>query len=138
MFLRRVATRIIELDRGKLYDWTCDYDTFLERKEAKLASEEKTWSEFDKKLAREEVWVRQGIKARRTRNEGRVRELQKLRSERAKRRERVGNATIVVQDAERSGRLVIEARDLTQQWSGAAEPVFEHLNLTIMSRSCAA
>jgi len=132
MFLRRVATRIIELDRGKLYDWTCDYDTFLERKEAKLASEEKTWSEFDKKLAREEVWVRQGIKARRTRNEGRVRELQKLRSERAKRRERVGNATIVVQDAERSGRLVIEARDLTQQWSGAAEPVFEHLNLTIM------
>ncbi|OIO02470.1 MAG: ABC transporter ATP-binding protein [Desulfovibrionaceae bacterium CG1_02_65_16] len=132
MFLRRVATRIIELDRGKLFDWTCDYDTFLARKEAQLASEEKTWSEFDKKLAREEVWVRQGIKARRTRNEGRVRELEKLRTERARRRERVGNATIVVQDAERSGKLVIEAQNLCQQWAGAAEPVFEHLNLTVM------
>jgi ATP-binding cassette subfamily F protein uup len=132
MFLRRIATRIIELDRGKLADWTCDYDTFLTRKEAQLASEEKTWSEFDKKLAREEVWVRQGIKARRTRNEGRVRELVKLREERAKRRERSGNAKIVVQDAERSGRLVIEAQGLGHQWPGAAEPVFEGLDLTIM------
>ncbi len=132
MFLRRVATRIIELDRGRLSDWTCDYDTFLSRKEQQLASEEKTWSEFDKKLAREEVWVRQGIKARRTRNEGRVRELLQLRAERAKRRERTGNATIVVQEAERSSRLVIEARDLTMRWPGAAEPVFEHLNLTVM------
>ncbi len=132
MFLRRIATRIIELDRGKLADWTCDYDTFLERKEAMLASEEKTWAEFDKKLAREEVWVRQGIKARRTRNEGRVRELKKLREERAQRRERTGTATIVVQDAERSGKLVIEAKKITHFWSGAETPVFKDLDLTIM------
>ncbi len=75
MFLRKIATRIIELDRGNLADWSCDYDTFLKRKEELLDAEEKNWSEFDKKLAREEVWIRQGIKARRTRNEGRVRAL---------------------------------------------------------------
>ncbi len=132
MFLRRIATRIIELDRGKLADWTCDYDTFMERKEALLASEEKGWAEFDKKLAREEVWVRQGIKARRTRNEGRVRELKKLREERAKRRERSGNATIIVQEAERSGRLVIEAAKISHTWPGSEVPVFQDLNLTIM------
>jgi len=132
MFLRRIATRIIELDRGKLADWTCGYDTFVERKEALLASEEKGWAEFDKKLAREEVWVRQGIKARRTRNEGRVRELKKLREERAQRRERSGNATIIVQEAERSGRLVIEARKISHTWPGSEQPVFKDLDLTIM------
>lgn len=132
MFLRRVATRIIELDRGKLADWTCDYDTFLVRKEAMLASEEKTWAEFDKKLAREEVWVRQGVKARRTRNEGRVRELKKLRDERAQRRERTGTATIVVQDAERSGKLVIEAKKISHTWPGTDTPVFKDLDLTII------
>jgi len=132
MFLRRVATRIIELDRGKLADWTCDYDTFLERKEALLASEEKGWAEFDKKLAREEVWVRQGIKARRTRNEGRVRELKLLREERAKRRERSGNATIIVQEAERSGKLVIEAKKISHTWPGSQTPVFKDLDLAIM------
>jgi len=132
MFLRRIATRIIELDRGKLADWTCDYDTFLVRKEALLASEEKGWAEFDKKLAREEVWVRQGVKARRTRNEGRVRELKKLRDERAQRRERSGNAKIIVQEAERSGRLVIEATGITHRWHELSEPVFQNLDLTIM------
>ncbi|MBI5519814.1 MAG: ATP-binding cassette domain-containing protein [Desulfovibrio sp.] len=132
MFLRRIATRIIELDRGRLADWSCDYDTFLARKEALLEAEEKNWAEFDKKLAREEVWVRQGIKARRTRNEGRVRELKKLREERARRRERMGTATIVVQDAERSGRLVIEAKGISHVWPGAPEPVFKDLSLTVM------
>jgi len=131
MFLRRIATRIIELDRGKLADWTCDYDTFLTRKEALLESEEKGWAEFDKKLAREEVWVRQGIKARRTRNEGRVRELKKLRDERAQRRERSGNAKIIVQEAERSGKLVIEATGVTHAWTGC-EPVIKDLDLTVM------
>jgi len=131
MFLRRMATRILELDRGKLSDFACDYDTFLTRKEAMLASEEKTWSEFDKKLAREEVWVRQGIKARRTRNEGRVRELLKLREERALRRERPGSASIAVQEAERSGRLVVEAKAAGYAWQGG-EVVFEGLNLTIL------
>jgi len=134
MFLRRIATRIIELDRGKLADWSCDYDTFLARKEALLASEEKNRAEFDKKLAREEVWIRQGVKARRTRNEGRVRELEKLRAERARRRERTGKATIVVQDAERSGKLVVEAQGVSYAWGerAAARPVFENLDLTIM------
>ena len=134
MFLRRIATRIIELDRGKLADWSCDYDTFLTRKEAMLASEEKTWAEFDKKLAREEVWVRQGVKARRTRNEGRVRELKKLRDERALRRERTGTATIIVQEAERSGKLVVEAKGVSYCWDDGPEatPVFRDLNLSIM------
>ena len=82
-FLRRVATRIVELDRGRLVDWGGDYDTYLERKEAALAVEEREWALFDKKLAQEEVWIRTGIKARRTRNEGRVRALEALRVERA-------------------------------------------------------
>ncbi|MBU1230027.1 MAG: ATP-binding cassette domain-containing protein [Proteobacteria bacterium] len=132
MFLRRIATRIIELDRGKLADWSCDYDTFLLRKEALLASEEKGWAEFDKKLAREEVWVRQGVKARRTRNEGRVRELKKLRDERASRRERSGNATIIVQNAERSGKLVVEAQGVSFSWGAAERPVFQNLDLSII------
>ncbi len=81
-FLRKLATRIVELDRGNLYDWACDYDTFLERKEALINSEEKENQLFDKKLAEEEIWIRKGIKARRTRNEGRVRALKKMREER--------------------------------------------------------
>ena len=79
MFLRKLATRILEIDRGRLFDWSCDYDTFLSRKEAALAAEETQNALFDKKLAEEEVWIRTGIKARRTRNEGRVRALEKLR-----------------------------------------------------------
>ncbi len=130
MFLRRVATRIIELDRGRLADWSCDYDTFLARKEALLEAEEKNWSEFDKKLAREEAWIRQGIKARRTRNEGRVRALKALREERTQRRERTGSASVVIQEAERSGRMVAEATDVSCAWDG--RPVFAGLTTTIM------
>src|SRR5215210_842654 len=89
-FLRRLATRIVELDRGRLVDWGTDYDTYLQRKEAALAAEGREWEEFDKKLAKEEVWIRTGIQARRTRNEGRVRALESLRVERNARRERVG------------------------------------------------
>jgi len=88
-FLRRLATRIVELDRGQLVDWGVDYDRYLERKEAALAVEAREWSEFDKKLAKEEVWIRTGIQARRTRNEGRVRSLEALRVERTRRRDRV-------------------------------------------------
>ncbi|MES2522391.1 MAG: ATP-binding cassette domain-containing protein [Gemmatimonadota bacterium] len=109
-FLRRVATRIVELDRGRLFDWGGDYDTYLVRKEAQLASEAREWEEFDKKLAKEEVWIRTGIQARRTRNEGRVRALEALRVERGERRERIGTVRMGVQDAERSGKLVIEAK----------------------------
>ncbi len=79
MFLQHLANRILEIDRGRLFDWSCDYDTFLARKEAWLAAEEKQAALFDKKLAAEEVWIRTGIKARRTRNEGRVRALEKMR-----------------------------------------------------------
>ncbi|MEF2145648.1 MAG: ATP-binding cassette domain-containing protein [Desulfovibrionaceae bacterium] len=138
MFLRRIATRIIELDRGHLADWSCDYETFLDRKDAQLAVEEKNRAEFDKKLAREEVWIRQGIKARRTRNEGRVRELKKLREERGKRRERLGSAKIVVQEAERSGKMVIHAEDVSYAWpesernGDSSGAVFRDLNLTVM------
>ncbi|MCC7262032.1 MAG: ATP-binding cassette domain-containing protein [Candidatus Latescibacteria bacterium] len=112
-FLRRVATRIAELDRGRLVDWGGAYDTYLERKEAALAVEEREWAEFDKKLAREEAWIRTGIKARRTRNEGRVRALEVLRRERGARRERTGAAKLQAQESDRSGRLVIEARGVS-------------------------
>ncbi|MUM76142.1 ATP-binding cassette domain-containing protein [Pseudodesulfovibrio sp. F-1] len=111
-FLRRLATRIVELDRGNLYSWECDYATYVERKEADLAAEAKQNHNFDRKLAEEEAWIRQGIKARRTRNMGRVRELIKLREERRARRERGGTARMVIQEAERTGKLVIEATDL--------------------------
>ena len=112
-FLRNVATRIVELDRGRLVDWGTDYDTYLIRKEAALAVEEREFAEFDRKLAKEEVWIRTGVQARRTRNEGRVRNLEALRVERSKRRERGGAAQMEVQVAERSGRLVAEAHGVT-------------------------
>jgi ATP-binding cassette subfamily F protein uup len=111
-FLRKLSTRIVEVDRGRLLDWPCDYSTFLQRKEAALETEIQQQALFDKKLAREEVWVRTGVKARRTRSEGRVRELLKLREERRERQDRVGNVRLQVQDAERSGRLVIEAKQI--------------------------
>ncbi len=111
-FLRRLATRIVELDRGRLVDWGTDYATYLERKEVALSAEAKEWAEFDKKLAQEEVWIRTGIQARRTRNEGRVRALESLRVERGERRERVGTVRLQAQESERSGKLVIEARDV--------------------------
>ena len=130
MFLRKIATRIIELDRGNLADWSCDYDTFLKRKEELLDAEEKNWSEFDKKLAREEVWIRQGIKARRTRNEGRVRALKKLRDERKQRRERTGKATIEIQEAARSGKVVAETVNASYAWDD--KPIFKNISTTIM------
>lgn len=108
MFLRNLATRIFEIDRGRVFDWSCDYDTFLSRKEAALAAEETQNALFDKKLAEEEVWIRTGIKARRTRNEGRVRALEKLRRIRSDRRESTGKVQLAIQEGERSGMLVAE------------------------------
>lgn len=108
MFLRKLATRILEIDRGRLFDWSCDYDTFLDRKEAALAAEETQDALFDKKLAEEEIWIRTGIKARRTRNEGRVRALERLRQIRSERRETGGKVQLAIQEAERSGMLVAE------------------------------
>lgn len=115
-FLRRLATRIVELDRGRIFDWACDYDTFLARREGALQSEEVEWERFDKKLAREEVWVRQGIKARRTRNEGRVKALEKMRQERRERRQRVGTARMILQEGERSGRMVMEVKKISHRY----------------------
>ena len=108
MFLRKLASRILEIDRGRLFDWSCDYDTFLKRKEAALAAEETQNALFDKKLAEEEVWIRTGIKARRTRNEGRVRALEKLRRIRSDRREASGKVQLAIQEGERSGMLVAD------------------------------
>lgn len=111
-FLQKVATRIVEVDRGRLLSFDCDYNTYIERRQAMLDAEGKAWQDFDKNLAKEEIWVRQGIKARRTRNEGRVRALMQLRRERDLRRERTGKARIGIQEAARSGRLVVDAEKL--------------------------
>ena len=108
-FLQKIATRIVDLDRGRLTSWPGDYADYLEKKAAALEEEARHNALFDKKLAQEESWIRQGIKARRTRNEGRVRALKQLRNERAERRNRLGQAKIELEQAERSGKLVIEA-----------------------------
>ena len=129
-FLRRVATRIVELDRGRLVDWGPDYDRYVERKASALDAESKQWAEFDRTLAKEEVWIRTGIQARRTRNEGRVRALEALRVERSVRRERVGNVRLQAQEAERSGRLVVEARDV--DFSRGDRAIVRGLTTTIM------
>ena len=115
-FLKRLATRIIELDRGRLSSWSCDYNTYVDRKEAALEAEAQQQAAFDKRLAQEETWIRSGIMARRTRNEGRVRALKQLREERRERRERLGVARLQVQEAERSGRLVIEAKAISHRF----------------------
>jgi ABC transport system ATP-binding/permease protein len=129
-FLRRLATRILELDRGKLADWGSDYDTYLLRKDEALAAEQKAWDEFDRKLAIEETWIRTGIQARRTRNEGRVRALEALRVERRARRERVGTVRFSAQESERSGRLVVEARDVS--FAHEDRPIVRGFSTTIM------
>lgn len=117
-FMQKIANRILELDRGRIFDWRCDYTTFLQRKEAWLESEETQNMLFDKKLAKEEVWIRKGIKARRTRNEGRVRELKKMREERAERRDIAGKVKMSLQKAETSGKMIIEAEDVRFGFSG--------------------
>ncbi|MEN8730325.1 MAG: ATP-binding cassette domain-containing protein, partial [Desulfuromonadales bacterium] len=112
-FLRNLASRIVEIDRGRLFDFACDYDTFLQRKDELLHAEARKQARFDKKMAEEEVWIRKGIKARRTRNEGRVRALKKMREEFRQRRERAGTARLGLHEAERSGKLVAEVKGLT-------------------------
>jgi len=111
-FLRKIANRILELDRGQLVSYDCDYDTYLKRRQAAAEAEEKQNRTFDKKLSQEEAWIRQGIKARRTRNEGRVRALEKMRAAFRARRKQIGNARLQMQDTETTGRLVIEAKDI--------------------------
>lgn len=113
MFLRHLADRILEIDRGRLFDWSCDYDTFLRRKEAALAAEEKQNALFDKKLAQEEAWIRQGIEARRTRNEGRVRALIEMRRQRRGRRSGPAQVSMRLDEGTRSGQLVIDAQKIS-------------------------
>lgn len=112
-FLRSVARRILEIDRGRIFDWSCDYATFLKRKEAELAAESHQNSEFDKVLAQEEIWVRQGVKERRKRNQGRVRRLEEMRLSRRDRREKVGSVQVQIQEGQRSGNLVAEVKGLS-------------------------
>lgn len=131
-FVRRLATRVVELDRGALHSYACAYDVYLERREQRLDNEDKQAAAFDKKLAREEAWIRQGIKARRTRNMGRVRALRAMREERSARRERLGNARMLAQEAERSGKLVIEARNVSFAYPDG-HPVFHDFS-TIIQR----
>ncbi len=117
-FVRRIATRILELDRGTVRTWNFGYDRFVELRDARLEDEEKANKLFDKRLAEEEAWIRRGIKARRTRNEGRVRALKRMREERNERRERQGNVQMQILEAEKSGRLVARATGLTYNWPG--------------------
>src|SRR5690554_4762984 len=117
-FLQALATRIVQLDRGQLVSFPGDYRNYLQKREALLAAEAEQNAQFDKKLAQEEVWIRQGIKARRTRNEGRVRALEKLRRERSQRREVQGNVSMQIQEGDRSGKLVVEVENIGQSFDG--------------------
>jgi ABC transport system ATP-binding/permease protein len=119
VFLQNLATRIIEIDRGRLLNWACGYRDFLDRREAALDAEEAQKNQFMKKLAKEEEWVRKGVKARRTRNEGRVRELLRLREEQQAWRRQIGGPRITIQEAEHTGRLVAEVEDVTHGYGAA-------------------
>ncbi len=113
MFMSRLATRILELDRGKIFSWTCDYKTFLERKQAALDVEETRWDHFDKKLAEEEIWIRKGVKARRCRNEGRVKALERLREEKKAQRKAIGQVRMRAQKVDPSGHRVAKISQLS-------------------------
>jgi ATP-binding cassette subfamily F protein uup len=129
-FLRHMADRILEIDRGRIFDWSCDYDTFLVRKEEALAAEEKHDALFDTRLAQEEAWIRTGIKARRTRNEGRVRALESLRRERSQRRDAVGRVKLEIQEADRSGMLVAALDGVSFQRD--SRPIIHGLTTSVM------
>src|SRR5690606_40711469 len=126
---RRLATRFIELDRGRLFSYAVNYEDYLQQREQRLEIESREQALFDKNLAEEERWIRQGIKARRTRNEGRVRALKKLRDVRAQRREQIGSARFGLDDAERSGKLVAELQQVS--YSIAGKQLIDTLDLVI-------
>ena len=132
-FLRRLATRILDLDRGNLRSYTCSYDQYLERREDELRVEAEQAALFDKRLAQEEAWVRRGIKARRTRNEGRVRALQQMRLERRARREETGKVSAQLQEAERSGRIVLKCRGVRHHYGDATDSeIIRDFDLTML------
>ena len=128
-FIQRVANKTLDLDRGQLTRWECDYDTYLIRKAELLAGEAKQQAVFDKKLAEEEVWIRKGIQARRTRNEGRVRALKKMREERAVRRNIQGKTKLDLSDAQQSGRKVITVDEISYAWG--EQTLIENFSTTI-------
>ncbi len=128
-FVRRTANRIFELDRGRVRSWDFPYDKFVQFRDQALAEEEKANALFDKKLAEEEVWIRKGIQARRTRNEGRVRALIKMREERATRRSRTGNVNMQITEADRSGRLVARLKNVSYSYDGS--PLISDLSTEI-------
>jgi len=129
-FLRALATRIVEIDRGSVTSWPGDYDNYLRRREERLHAQAQENRRFDRLLAQEEVWIRQGIKARRTRNEGRVRALKAMRSERAKRREPGGHVRMAAAEAQASGRKVVEAAHVRQAYAGRV--LLEDVSTTIL------
>lgn len=129
-FLRRLATRIIDLDRGHITSWPGNYDNYLLKKEEALRIEAEQDALFDKRLAQEEVWIRQGIKARRTRNEGRVRRLEAMRRERSERRNVQGNVSLAVSTGDKSGKLVFEADNISFNYEG--KPLVKHFSTRVM------
>jgi ATP-binding cassette subfamily F protein uup len=131
-FARKISNRTAELDRGELFAFDCGYGEFLQRRQQLLEAEETARDRFDKRLAEEEAWLRRGIKARRTRNEGRVKALMNMREEHRRRRERQGSVRMAVAGAERSGDLVLECEDLTFSWTDQAEPLIEDFTTMIM------
>ena len=130
-FMNNLATRFIEIDRGQLAEFNCNYATYLQRKEEILEVEDRQNALFDKRLSQEEVWIRQGIKARRTRNEGRVRALESMRREYADRRKRQGTARMDIQQAERSGKIVAEAQNISFAFAGDQQPVVRDFSTLI-------
>ncbi|UTM58807.1 ABC transporter ATP-binding protein [Photobacterium sp. CCB-ST2H9] len=129
-FIRSMSTRIVDLDRGQLNSFPGDYDKYLDAKEELLRVESEQNAEFDKKLAQEEAWIRQGIKARRTRNEGRVRALKQLRVERSERREVTGKADMQLQEARRSGKVVFEAENISYRYD--ENPIIQDFSFNVM------
>ncbi len=129
-FLKRLATRIVEIDRGKLTSWPGDFENYLRRKEEAMDAESRANARFDKKLEEEEIWIRQGIKARRTRNEGRVRALERMREERAKRMTPEHGARIHIEEADRSGRKVIRAKNVSYGYDD--QPLIRNFSIKIM------
>jgi ATP-binding cassette subfamily F protein uup len=129
-FMRKLSTRIVELDRGRLTSYPCNYGLYLRRRQELLQAEDTANALFDKKLAQEEVWIRQGIKARRTRNEGRVRDLEKMRHEREERRNKIGKVDMKITQAEQSGKLIVELEDVG--FSYDTHTLIKNLSTTIL------
>ncbi len=130
MFMRHLATRIVELDRGKLFSWACDYETFLARKQMALDMEAAQNARFDKVLEEEEIWIRQGVKARRTRNEGRVKALERMREEKKAQRQAVGQVNMKAQESARSGHLVAKVSNLGYKYGDKC--IVENFSTQIM------